>query len=58
MKWFGGGSGEQFHFEVDGIRCTQCEATIKITLRKLPGVQNVKIRKKNMFRLNWHLIIV
>jgi copper chaperone CopZ len=46
VKWFGGGSGEQFHFEVDGVRCTQCEATIKIALRSLPVVQNVKIQKK------------
>ena len=31
---------------VDGIRCNHCEGNIKLTLREIKGVKNIKIRKK------------
>lgn len=31
---------------VEGMRCTQCEATIKIALQKVPGVKRVSIQKR------------
>jgi cation transport ATPase len=39
-------NGETIILEVEGMRCTQCEATIKIALHHIPGVQQVTIRQK------------
>lgn len=38
--------GETIRFEVEGMRCTQCEATIKIALHKIPGVRRIGIHQK------------
>ncbi|MCE1255660.1 MAG: heavy-metal-associated domain-containing protein [Anaerolineae bacterium] len=38
--------GEVISLDVDGMRCTQCEAVIKIALRKIPGVHQVDIQKR------------
>jgi copper chaperone CopZ len=43
--------GETLTFQVDGIRCAHCEATIKIALRNVPGVQRVDIRYKKQVRV-------
>lgn len=37
-------------FEVAGVRCSHCEAAIKIALRDLPGVQSVHIQEKKRVR--------
>lgn len=36
--------GEVVAFEVEGIRCTQCEAAIKIALHQTPDVRRITIR--------------
>ncbi|MFZ5910266.1 MAG: heavy-metal-associated domain-containing protein [Chloroflexota bacterium] len=44
MNWFHK-PGEVQALEVEGIRCSHCEATIKIAVRSLPGVRSVSIRR-------------
>jgi copper chaperone CopZ len=36
----------QTPFFVDGIHCNHCESNIKLALRKVPGVKQVKVRKR------------
>lgn len=38
--------GPQFTFEVEGMRCGNCESNVKIALRKILGVRKVKIIKR------------
>ena len=37
---------ESIHLVVDDMRCSQCEATIKIALQKVPGVKRVRIQHR------------
>lgn len=37
---------QAIHLVVDDMRCTQCEATIKIALQKVPGVKRVRIQHR------------
>jgi copper chaperone CopZ len=45
--------GPTVSFEVEGIRCTQCEATIKITLHHFKEVRNVKIQQKKNVQIEF-----
>lgn len=45
--------GEVISLEVEGIRCTQCEATIKNAVGSLPGVRAVSIRPKDRWKLKF-----
>jgi len=45
MRW-SRKKGEVVVIEIEGIHCTHCEATIKIALMNVPGVQRVKIQQK------------
>jgi copper chaperone CopZ len=43
--------GETLSFIVEGMRCAHCEATIKIALHSVPGVQRVEIRRRKIVRV-------
>ncbi len=38
--------GEVIQLDVEGMHCTQCEATVKIALHKKPGVRRITIRQR------------
>jgi copper chaperone CopZ len=37
---------EEQTFLVEGMRCTNCESSVKIALHKVPGVRKIKIHQR------------
>lgn len=40
---------------VKGIRCNHCESSIKIALKKIPGVKRVRVQKRRQVVIDFEL---
>lgn len=45
MAWFRKEESEIFELRVDDMRCANCEVSVKLALRKVDGVRQVKVNR-------------